>query len=84
MEGREGMSATSEAQDYLAYLLRLWRTGGEESAAWHASLQDARTGQRIGFACLDDAVAYLKQRMGEEGGGAGGGADGACARQRPS
>jgi hypothetical protein len=67
-------------REYMAYLLRLWHTGPGESAGWHASLQDAQTGLRMGFASLDDAVAYLKQRMGEGRGGAGDGADGACAR----
>ena len=52
-------------RDYLAYLLRLWRTGPGEGAEWRASLQDAQTGRRVGFACLDDAVAFLKQRMGK-------------------
>jgi len=52
-------------RDHLAYLLRLWRTGRGEGARWRASLQDSESGQRMGFACLDDAVAYLKQRMEE-------------------
>jgi len=35
-------------RDYLAYMLRLWRAGTGEGAGWRASLQDARTGQRMG------------------------------------
>jgi len=53
-------------RDYQAYLLRLWRAGSGESARWHASLQEAHKGQRMEFASLDDLVAFLKQRMGEE------------------
>jgi hypothetical protein len=74
---------TGGGRDYMAYLLRLWRTGLGENAAWHASLQDARTGERMGFACLDDLVAYLKQRMGEGEARLGHGTERACARQGP-
>jgi hypothetical protein len=70
-------------RDYMAYLLRLWRTGLEENAAWRASLQDAHTGERIGFACLDELVAYLKQRMAEGKAGLGDATGGGCARQEP-
>ena len=75
---------TGGERDYLAYLLRLWRTGTGKSARWHGSLQDARTGQQVGFACLDDLVVYLREKMGEGGAGVGDGADGACVHQRPS
>lgn len=61
---------------YLAYLLRLWRVGSEGEVAWRASLEDAHTGERQGFADLDalfDHVrsqtrAGLNHRSGEEGG----------------
>jgi hypothetical protein len=68
--------------DYLAYLLRLWRSGPGESSRWCASLQNVQTGQRVGFACLDDAVAYLEQEMCEEGAGSGSGTEGTCVRQQ--
>ena len=45
--------------DYHAGLLRLWRDG--PSGPWHASLQDAETGERIGFADLDRLFAYLRR-----------------------
>lgn len=67
---------TDGERDYLAYLLRLWRAGPGEGGGWRAALQDPHTGQQIGFACLDDVVAYLKQRMGEGGAEARDGADG--------
>jgi hypothetical protein len=84
MHSGDGVRMTDGERDYLAYLLRLWRTGPGEGAGWRASLQDAHTGQRVGLACLDDVVAYLKQRMGEGGAEVGDGTDEACARQRPS
>jgi hypothetical protein len=42
---------------YYAYLIRLWRTGLD--GPWRASLEDARTGERIGFSGLSEAFAYL-------------------------
>jgi hypothetical protein len=48
---------------HLAYLLRLWRVDNGPQAIWRASLQDVRTGERIGFAGLDEAVAHLRQQL---------------------
>lgn len=46
---------------YRAYLLRLWLTETEAAGvtAWQASLEDSRTGERLGFANLDQLFAYL-------------------------
>ena len=44
--------------DYLSYLLRLWQEG-EEKKTWRASLENSRTGERRGFASLDDLYRYL-------------------------
>ncbi len=43
--------------DYYAYLIRLWRT--EPDGPWRAGLEDARTGERLGFRGLSEAFAYL-------------------------
>ena len=45
------------AAKYHAGLLRLWRDG--QGGAWHASLQDTKSGERIGFADLERLFAYL-------------------------
>ncbi|HEX9074394.1 MAG TPA: hypothetical protein VF932_01385 [Anaerolineae bacterium] len=45
---------------YQSYLLRLWKT---EQADWHASLEDSRTGERIGFANLDQLFAFLMEQV---------------------
>jgi hypothetical protein len=67
--------------DYLAYLLRLWREGGddedgdaahrgdvkrrlEEPAVWRASLKCAQTGERQGFASLDELFGFLRRQIG--------------------
>jgi hypothetical protein len=50
---------------YLSYLLRLWQTTSGGKLAWRASLEDARTGKRRGFSCLDDLVAFLCAQVDE-------------------
>jgi hypothetical protein len=45
--------------DYHAVLLRLWRDG--PGGAWRASLQHAESGERIGFARLEQLFAYLRR-----------------------
>lgn len=42
-----------------SYLLRLWRTEGSGGSDWRASLEVPETGERIGFANLEELVAYL-------------------------
>jgi hypothetical protein len=46
---------------YRAYLLRLWLTDleGAGAAGWRASLEDSRTGERLGFASLEQLFAFL-------------------------
>lgn len=43
----------------LSYLLRLWRTGGLRDFEWRASLEIPETGERIGFANLEQLFVYL-------------------------
>lgn len=40
-----------------AFLLRLWHADW----TWQASLQDVKSGQRIGFASLEELFAYLME-----------------------
>ena len=49
-----------EAQDYVAYLLRMWRERSGESTRWRASLQDPHSGERMGFAGLEELFGYLR------------------------
>jgi hypothetical protein len=44
---------------HLFYLLRLWRTGGAQDFEWRASLDIPETGERIGFANLEQLFAYV-------------------------
>ncbi len=44
------------------YLLRLWRTDELGGLSWRASLESSETGERIGFASLEELFAYLMDR----------------------
>lgn len=50
-----------QGMDYIAYLLRLWRT--EHSGPWKASLEDPHTGQRVGFSTVSALYAFLDQEI---------------------
>ena len=52
---------TDEQQPYHAYLLRLWQVNTATGPTWHASLEDARTGERKGFAYLKGLFAFLEE-----------------------
>jgi hypothetical protein len=50
----------TERATYQAYLLRLWLADAEApEACWRASLEDPRSGERLGFATLEQMFAYL-------------------------
>jgi hypothetical protein len=55
-------SQPAQADDH-ARLLRLWREGA--GGAWRASLQDAGSGERLGFADLERLFVYLRQLTGD-------------------
>jgi hypothetical protein len=57
--------------DYLSYLLCLWRVSGDgephnvgRKAIWRASLESTRTGERRGFASLDELFDFLQEQTG--------------------
>lgn len=54
---------SKEKTDYISYLLRVWRSNGDEKA-WRASLQNPHTGERIGFASIDELCIFLRQQTG--------------------
>jgi hypothetical protein len=56
------LTDTGEPPTYRSYLLRLWREGlaGEP---WRASLQSAVTGERQGFASLDDLFGFIRSQV---------------------
>jgi hypothetical protein len=48
---------------YRSYLLRLWCTKPSEPGCWRASLEDSHTGERLGFANLEELFAFLIQQI---------------------
>jgi len=54
---------------YQSYLLTVWEERNLDpnlAVAWRFSLEDARTGQRRGFAGLEALVAALEQVMADD------------------
>ena len=56
------MAMVSEQTGYRSYLLRLWRVGSADVPSWRASLEDARTHQRLNFASLEQLYAFLSDQ----------------------
>jgi hypothetical protein len=56
----------SRAQPYRCYLLRLWQAEAGVGC-WHASLEDPRTGDRVGFATLEHLFAFLMDHVEGDG-----------------
>lgn len=52
-------------RDYRAFVVRLWRVRGREGPDWRASLEDAHTGDRHGFADLEHLIEFLEQSLAE-------------------
>ena len=51
----------TEPRRYRVYLLRLWQAEGDDGRlTWRAALEDARTGERHGFADLAGLFAFLE------------------------
>ena len=47
---------------YLSYLLRMWQTSDGRVQVWRASLETPGSGERRGFASLDDLVRFLRNQ----------------------
>lgn len=50
-----------EIRKYHVYMLRIWTQGLEQAPSLRLSIEDPRTGQRIGFGTLNEFLAYLQQ-----------------------
>jgi hypothetical protein len=53
------------ANDYHAYLLRIWRDGQE--SPWRTSLVDPHSGEKMSFASLEQMWSFLHGLLQEEG-----------------
>ncbi len=47
---------------YLAYLLRLWQVRREGHLLWRVSLESPHTGERWGFADIEQLLAFLRMK----------------------
>ena len=52
-----------KSNDYLSYLLRLWRAG-EDEQEWRAMLQEVSTGETMSFATFNDLCRFLRSELG--------------------
>jgi hypothetical protein len=52
-----------KAAIYRTYLLRLWQPDASGTGGWRVSLEDPRTGERVGFAGLEELFDFLMQRV---------------------
>jgi hypothetical protein len=62
---------TNKQQRYLSYLLRLWQTSDDGEQIWRASLESPGTGERQGFASIEDLIDFLRDRTGFQSGQGG-------------
>lgn len=59
----------NENRRYHSYLLRLWQVEQNGRLTWRASLEDAQTGKRLGFASPAALYAFLDELWTEQGRG---------------
>lgn len=59
---------TDDKPQYFSYLLRIWSPGDEGEVSWRASLDDPRTGERLGFPCLEALFEYLQEHINQDTG----------------
>ena len=52
----------SEQRRYRVFLLRVWQADDNGRSVWRAALEDARTGERHGFADLARLCAFLEEQ----------------------
>ena len=51
-----------KTREHLAYMLRIWSVRDDRKVLWRASLQNAQTSERRGFASLEDLFEYLRSQ----------------------
>lgn len=56
------MAMDDEADAYQTYLLRLWRARCKGRWQWRASIESPHSGERQGFASLEEFYAYLSEQ----------------------
>ncbi len=60
------MAMAAKDVHYIAFMLRLWRVKQNGEHAWRASLESPSTGERRGFANLEELFAFLATQTREQ------------------
>jgi hypothetical protein len=55
------ITGTGMPEEYLSYVLRIW-CEGKHGSRWLSSLQNPITGERIGFADMDELFEFLRKK----------------------
>jgi hypothetical protein len=55
----------NEQRPYFAYMLRLWCVSANGDVVWRASIEDPHTGERHGFASLEQLFKFLERQARE-------------------
>jgi len=56
-------SVSDEPQDYVAYLVRLWKVGNGDETTWRVSVENPHTGERHGLASLEALFDFLREKV---------------------
>jgi len=59
------LTGTGKPEEYLSYVLRLW-CEGKQGGRWLSSLQNPITGERIGFASMDELFEFLRNKTSKQ------------------
>ncbi len=54
-----GRPLSAELPRHITFLLRLWQVDETASSSWRAALEMPETGERLGFATLEQLFVYL-------------------------
>jgi hypothetical protein len=65
MDGKN-VKEKEHKKKYHSYLLRLWVDDTNGKQVWRISLENPFSGERRGFASLNDLCAYLQEKMHEK------------------
>lgn len=65
MKGMDEKDRRGPKQNSQAYIVRLWRRG--KDGHWCGSVQDVASGERQGFATLEEVLAHIREQAGSAG-----------------
>ena len=53
-------------ENYLSFLLRIWKSSVPENPDWRLSIENTQTRERIAFDSIEGFVEYLKVKVSED------------------